>query len=327
MPIKLPHKLPAFKALQREGVMLLSEKLALKQDIRPMKIALVNLMPKKIETETQFARVCSNTPLQIEFSLIRMGTHTSKNSSASHLQEFYRTFGEVQDAHEKYDGVIITGAPIELLPFEEVTYWQELSALMDWTQEHAHATLGVCWGGMAMMYHFHQIQKHPVKNGEKAFGCYRHQNLVPASPYLRGFSDDMTMPVSRWTEMRQEEIDDSNYRTPGQRSGLRTLLGSEEAGPALIEDPKHRSLYLFNHFEYDTETLKEEYDRDVANNVPIKVPVNYFKNDDPTQVPVNRWRGHGHLLYGNWLNQIYQTCPYHMEEIGQVDCEGGRKVR
>jgi len=308
MPIKLPRNLPAFEALQKEGVMLLSEKLALKQDIRPMRIALVNLMPKKIETEIQFARVIGATPIQIDFSLIRMGTHKSKNSSLSHLKEFYKTFCEVRDANEKFDGVIVTGAPIEMLPFEEVTYWDELSDLMDWTQTNVHRTLGVCWGGMAFMYHFHKINKQVLS--EKVFGCYRHQNWCPPSPYLRGFSDDMLMPVSRWTEMRQEDID------AAKGSGLKTLLGSDEAGPALIEDPNHRALYLFNHFEYDTETLKGEYDRDIANNVPIKLPVNYFKNDDPSLPPVNRWRGHGHLLYGNWINEIYQTCPYNIEEIG-----------
>lgn len=308
MPIKLPRNLPAFKNLQEEGVMILSERLALKQDIRPMRIALVNLMPKKIETETQFARVIGATPLQIEFSLIRMGTHKSKNSSESHLKEFYRTFCEVRDSKEKYDGVIITGAPIEIMPFEQVTYWDELSELFNWTQDHVHSTMGVCWGGMAMMYHFHKINKHVLK--KKVFGCYRHQNLFPPSPYLRGFSDDMFMPVSRWTEMRQDEVD------AAKGSGLRTLLGSKDAGPALIEDPKHRALYLYNHFEYDTETLKLEYDRDISNNTPITLPVNYFRDDDPTKPPVNRWRGHGHLLYGNWINQIYQTCPYNLEEIG-----------
>ena len=239
MPIKLPRNLPAFKNLQEEGVMILSERLALKQDIRPMRIALVNLMPKKIETETQFARVIGATPLQIEFSLIRMGTHKSKNSSESHLKEFYRTFCEVRDSKEKYDGVIITGAPIEIMPFEQVTYWDELSELFNWTQDHVHSTMGVCWGGMAMMYHFHKINKHVLK--KKVFGCYRHQNLFPPSPYLRGFSDDMFMPVSRWTEMRQDEVD------AAKGSGLRTLLGSKDAGPALIEDPKHRALYLYNH--------------------------------------------------------------------------------
>lgn len=311
MPIKLPRNLPAFDALLKEGVMLLSENHAIHQDIRPLRIGLVNLMPKKIQTETQFARLVGATPLQIEFNLIRMGQHKPRNTSMSHMKEFYRTFCEVRDADEKYDGLIVTGAPIETLPFEEVLYWDELTALIDWTQTNVHSTLGVCWGGMAMLYHLHGVTKYVLP--KKYFGCYRHRNLDPASPYLRGFSDEMLMPVSRWTEARQSDIDAARNRG----SKLRTLLGSDDAGPALIEDPEHRALYMFNHFEYDTGTLKEEYDRDVANGTPIEVPVNYFQDDDPTKPPYNRWRGHAHLLYGNWINQIYQTSPFDMAEIGR----------
>uniref|UniRef100_A0A7S4JK42 Homoserine O-acetyltransferase n=1 Tax=Odontella aurita TaxID=265563 RepID=A0A7S4JK42_9STRA len=309
MPIKLPRNLPAFDALRREGVMLLSENQAVHQDIRPLKIGLLNLMPKKITTETQFARLIGATPLQIELSLLRMGRHKSKNTSESHLKEFYRTFCQVRDAGEKFDGLIITGAPIETLPFESVGYWDELTELFDWTQTHVHRTLGVCWGGMAMIHHFHGIPKHLLE--EKVFGCYQHKNLDPTSPYLRGFSDACHIPVSRWTEMRQADID------AAEGSGLRTLITCDDAGPALIEDPKHRALYFFNHFEYDTDTLKDEYDRDIANATPIKVPVNYFKNDDPSLKPVNKWRGHGHLFYGSWINTIYQTSPFNIEEIGQ----------
>ncbi|MGV6813352.1 MAG: homoserine O-acetyltransferase MetA [Brevirhabdus sp.] len=305
MPIKLPENLPAFDVLSREGVMVMAEKDAVQQDIRPLRIGLLNLMPKKIQTENQFARLIGATPLQIDLSLIRMTEHRTKNTAAEHMAEFYRPFQDVKD--EKFDGLIITGAPIEHLPFEEVTYWDELKEVMDWTQTNVHSTFGVCWGGMAMAYHFHGLPKHMLEH--KAFGCFRHQNLVPPSPYLRGFSDDCVIPVSRWTEMRQSEI--------GDVSALTTLLGSDEVGPCLVEDTRHNALYIFNHFEYDTGTLKEEYDRDVANGTEINVPTNYYPSDDPTRPPQNRWRSHGHLLYGNWINQIYQTTPYDLDQIGK----------
>ena len=304
MPIKLPADLPAYDVLQREGVMLVSEDEAARQDIRPLRIALLNLMPKKIQTENQFARLIGATPLQIELSLIRMSEHKTRNTASEHMASFYRPFSEVKD--EKFDGLIITGAPIEHLEFDEVTYWEELRQVFAWTQTHVHSTFGVCWGGMAMINHFHDVQKHILDH--KLFGCYRHSNLAPASPYLRGFSDDCVIPVSRWTEMHQTEID----RNPE----LTTLLSSDDAGPCLVEDPKHRALYIFNHFEYDSGSLKQEYDRDVAEGVPIHVPMNYYPNDDPTQPPQNRWRSHAHLLYGNWVNEIYQSTPYDMAEIG-----------
>ena len=304
MPIKIPSRLPAFDVLRNEGVMVLDEELASRQDIRPLRIALLNLMPKKIQTENQFARLIGATPLQIELSLIRMSDHRTRNTAAEHMESFYRPFEEMKA--EKFDGLIITGAPIEHLNFDEVTYWDELREVMEWTQTNIHSTFGVCWGGMAMINHFHGVKKHMLS--EKAFGCFRHRNLAPASPYLRGFSDDCTVPVSRWTEMRQDEVD--------ARPGLTTLLGSDEVGPCLIEDPEHRALYVFNHFEYDRDTLKQEYDRDVENGVPINVPCNYYPEDDPARTPVNRWRSHAHLLYGNWINEIYQTTPFDMNEIG-----------
>jgi homoserine O-succinyltransferase len=230
--------------------------------------------------------------LQIDITLIRMTEHQSKHTSAAHMEAFYRPFAEVRD--RKFDGLIITGAPIEHLDFTEVTYWDELREVFAWTQNNVHSTFGVCWGGMAMINHFHGVQKHLLP--AKAFGCFRHRNLAPASPYLRGFSDDCVIPVSRWTEMRQAEIDAA--------PGLTTLLGSTEVGPCLVEDPAHRALYIFNHFEYDTGTLKEEYDRDVEDGTPINVPTNYYTDDDPARAPLNRWRSHAHLLYGNWLNEI-----------------------
>jgi homoserine O-succinyltransferase/O-acetyltransferase len=304
MPITLPETLPAFDVLSKEGVMVMSPDRAAHQDIRPLRIGLLNLMPKKIQTENQFARLIGATPLQIDFQLIRMTEHETKNTAAEHMAAFYRPFQEVK--HEKFDGLIITGAPIEHLPFEEVTYWDELREVMDWTQTNVQSTFGVCWGGMAMAWHFHQVQKHMLDH--KAFGCFRHRNLAPASPFLRGFSDDFIMPVSRWTEMRQADIDEA--------PGLRTLLTSADTGPCLIEDPCHRALYIINHLEYDSGTLKEEYDRDVAGGTPINVPANYYPDDDPAQPPVNRWRSHAHLLYGNWINEIYQSTPFDLAAIG-----------
>ena len=308
MPIKLPADLPAYDVLSKEGVMVMSEDQASRQDIRPLKIGLLNLMPKKIQTENQFARLIGATPLQIELSLIRMTEHETKNTAAEHMESFYRPFAEVAETGDKFDGLVITGAPIEHLAFDEVTYWQELQQVMDWTQDHVHSSFGVCWGGMAMIYHFHGVQKHILDH--KAFGCIRHHNCAPSSPYLRGFSDDMVMPVSRWTEMKRDEIEAAG--------GLDILIDSAETGPCLVEDKAHRALYIFNHLEYDSGTLKEEYDRDVAAGKPINVPANYYPGDDPSKPPQNRWRSHAHLLYGNWINQIYQTTPFDMNEIGKT---------
>jgi len=308
MPLKLPRTLPAYSVLDREGVMVMDDELAAHQDIRPLKIALLNLMPKKIQTETQFARLIGATPLQIELSLIRMSDHETKNTAAEHMESFYRPFSEVKG--EKFDGLIITGAPIEHLDFEDVSYWSELREVMDWTQTNVHSTFGVCWGGMAMLHHFHNVPKHVLN--EKLFGTYRHANLAPASPYLRGFSDDCVIPVSRWTEVRNDEV---------TAAGLPILLGSDVTGPCLIEDPDHRALYILNHFEYDSDTLKQEYDRDLASvQVPgaqIAMPVGYFPDNDASKPPLNRWRSHAHLLYGNWLSEVYLTTPYDMQRIGQ----------
>ena len=305
MPIKIPADLPAYDVLTREGVMVMSEDQAARQDIRPLRIGLLNLMPKKIQTENQFARLIGATPLQIDFSLIRMSEHQTKNTAAEHMESFYRPFSEVERTDEKFDGLIITGAPIEHLDFAEVTYWDELRRLFDWTQTHVHSTFGVCWGGMAMINHFHGVKKHMLDS--KAFGCFRHRNMDPASPYLRGFSDDCVIPVSRWTEMRQPEIDAA--------PALTTLLASDEVGPCLVQDDAQNALYIFNHLEYDSGTLKQEYDRDIDAGNPINVPCNYYPGDDPTQPPQNRWRSHAHLLYGNWVNEIYQSTPFDLHVI------------
>ena len=302
MPITLPETLPAFDILSREGVMVMGQTRAARQDIRPLRIGMLNLMPMKIQTETQFARLIGATPLQIDLTLIRMTEHQTKNTAPEHMEAFYHTFKEVQD--QFFDGLIITGAPIEHLPFEEVTYWPELVAVMNWTQSHVQSTLGVCWGGMAMAYHFHGVPKHRLDH--KAFGCYPHHNRTPTAPLLRGFSDDVLMPVSRWTEMRQADID---------AAGLTTMLTSDVTGPCLVDDPARRACYLINHLEYDRDTLKQEYDRDVAAGTPIHVPANYYPNDDPSRPPMNRWRGHAHLLYGNWINEIYQSTPFDLTEL------------
>ena len=304
MPIKLPSALPAFDVLRNEGVMVLDEDAAARQDIRPLRIALLNLMPKKIQTENQFARLIGATPLQIELTLIRMSAHQTKNTAAEHMKEFYVPFSNVLD--QKFDGLIITGAPIEHLDFDDVTYWEEIRQVFEWTQTNVHSTFGVCWGAMAMINHFHGVPKHLTL--EKVFGCYRHQVTEPSSPFLRGFSDDCVIPASRWTEMRQSDIDIAG--------DLKTLITSDACGPCLVEDSKHRALYIFNHFEYDSETLKQEYDRDVKEGTDIRIPENYYPDDDPKQPPVNKWRSHAHLLYGNWINQIYQTTEYDLNDIG-----------
>jgi homoserine O-succinyltransferase len=303
MPIKLPNNLPAFNVLQSEGVSVMTEAQASRQDIRPLQIGLLNLMPKKIATETQFARLIGATPLQIEFTLIRMSEHQSKNTSSDHMDAFYTSFQDIK--HRKFDGLVITGAPIEHLSFTDVSYWDEMTEVMNWTQTNVHSTFGVCWGGMAMINHFHKIEKHML--AAKAFGCFRHQRLDESSPYLRGFSDDMVIPVSRWTEVRQDELDAAN---------LTTLLASDKTGPCLVQDDAHRALYVFNHFEYDRDTLKQEYDRDLESGKPINVPDNYYPKDDPTKTPQNRWRSHGHLLYGNWINEIYQSTHFDLSKIG-----------
>ena len=304
MPIKIPKNLPAYKALKDEGVMVLSEAAATRQDIRPLQIGLLNLMPTKIQTETQFARLIGATPLQIELTLIRMSEHHSKNTSPVHMEEFYQPVSKILS--KKFDGLIITGAPIEHLPFKDVTYWTELCKVFEWTKTNVYATFGVCWGGMAMINYFHDIKKHLLD--KKKFGCFWQQNLEKNSPFLRGFSDECLIPISRWTEVKQDEIDRNIH--------LKTLLGSPDTGPCLVEDYKHRAIYIFNHFEYDSDTLKQEYERDKSNSLEARIPKNYFTGDNPELAPSNRWRSHAHLLYGNWINEIYQNTPYDINNIG-----------
>ena len=304
MPIKIPKNLPAFDILQNEGVMVMSSQLAEKQDIRPLQIILLNLMPEKIKTETQFARLIGATPLQIEFTLLRVSSHVSKNTSKEHLENFYKTFDSVRD--KKYDGLIITGAPIEHLPFEAVDYWGELTDIFEWAKSSVHSVFGVCWGAMAMLYYFYAIEKLMLE--KKALGLFRHKNRKVNSHFLRGFSDDLIVPVSRWTEISKHEI--------VKKKKLDILLDSDEVGPCLKEDKERNFLFLLNHLEYDSNTLKEEYVRDKNTEKNFQVPINYFPNNDPKKDPINRWRSHAHLLYGNWINEIYQTTPFEIEKIG-----------
>ncbi|MBX4958610.1 homoserine O-acetyltransferase MetA [Rhizobium lentis] len=304
MPIKIPDMLPAFETLVQEGVRVMTETMAIRQDIRPLQIGLLNLMPNKIKTEVQMARLVGASPLQVELSLIRIGGHKAKNTSEDHLLAFYQTWEEVKQ--RKFDGFIITGAPIELLPYEDVTYWPEMQQILDWTETNVHSTMNVCWGAMAAIYHFHGIPKYELK--EKAFGVYRHRNLKPSSIYLNGFSDNFEVPVSRWTEVRRVDIERSE--------NLEILMESSEMGVCLVHEKRGRRLYMFNHVEYDSTSLSDEYFRDIDAGVPIKMPHNYFPHNDPTLAPQNRWRSHAHLLFGNWINEIYQTTPFDLEEIG-----------
>ena len=283
----------------------MDEDTANRQEGRPLPASIQIFQPKKEQTETQFARLIGASPIQIELTLIRMTEHVSKNTAPAHMESFYHSFQEIK--HRNFDGLIITGAPIEHLPFEEVSYWEELREVMDWTQTNVLSTFGVCWGGMAMIYHHNGVPKHLLP--EKHFGCFRHRNLAPASPFLRGFSDDFTVPVSRWTEVREADMP----------TELDILMHSDEVGPCLIEDKAHRALYIFNHLEYDSDTLAQEYFRDIAKGEKIDVPSDYFPHDDPTQPPENRWRSHAHLLYGNWINEIYQTTNIDINKILEGD--------
>ncbi len=305
MPIKVPDDLPARATLEGEGVMVLRETDAVRQDIRPLRIALLNLMPNKIRTETQFARLLGASPLQVELTLVKITNHVARNTDSGHIASFYRDWEDVRA--ERFDGLVVTGAPVETLPFAQVTYWDELRRIFDWTQTHVHGSFNVCWGAQAAAHHFHGLPKHLLE--EKAFGVYPHRNLAPASPFLRGFSDAFAIPVSRWTELRRDDI--------APDSGLSVLMDSVEGGLGLLDDPAHRALHMFNHIEYESSSLADEYFRDVAANMKVSIPRNYFPDDDPTKPPQNSWRSHAHLLFGNWINQIYQTTPFDLRDIGQ----------
>lgn len=304
MPIKIPDNLPARALLEAEGLSLMADTQAARQDIRPLRIALLNLMPDKPATERQFARLLGASPLQVELSLVQVSSHAPKTTPAEHMLAFYRPWDAVRE--ERFDGLIVTGAPVETMPFEDVGYWNELTAIFDWTRTHVHAGLAVCWGAQAAVRHFHGVPKNQLP--KKASGIFAHDNLAPASPYLRGLADEIDIPVSRWTEVRRQDL-------PADGS-LKVLLDSEESGLCLLEDAHRRWLYLFNHPEYETGTLAAEYARDRLIDPSTPPPRHYFPDDDPARAPRNRWRGHAHLLIGNWLNEVYQTTPFDLGAIG-----------
>ena len=309
MPIKIPDDLPAAERLRNEGVRLIGADEASRQDIRPMQIGLLNLMPDKLTTETQFARLLGATPLQVELTLISTGTYVPSNVSRSHLQSFYATWDAVRD--RKFDGLIITGAPVELLDFKEVKYWDELAGIFEWSRRHVHSTFNVCWGAQAALYHFHGVPKHALP--QKRFGIFRHEVIertdAARPPLMRGFDDEFWVPVSRHTEVREEDLPAS-----GQ---IQVLARSNRAGLCLCEDQANRQIFMFNHLEYDTFTLDREFRRDLEKGSSIEIPHDYYPDDDLNKRPVNRWRAYAHLLFGNWINEIYQTTPYELSAIGR----------
>ena len=304
MPIKIPNQLPATQTLTNENIFVITETRALTQDIRPLKILLLNLMPKKIVTETQLARLLGNTPLQVELELIHTSTHKSRNTPADHLLTFYKTFDDIK--HQKYDGMIITGAPVEQLPFEDVEYWEELCRIFEWSKTNVTSTLHICWGAQAGLYYHYGIDKHLLDG--KLFGIFPHKVERKSSILFRGFDDVFMIPHSRHTTVDREDIE----AVPE----LKILASSEEAGVYAVATDRGRQIYLTGHAEYDAGTLREEYERDVSAGLPITVPCNYFPDDDPTKEPLVTWRGHAHLLFSNWLNYfVYQTTPYDLSEI------------
>jgi homoserine O-succinyltransferase len=305
MPVKIPETLPAKQVLEGENIFVMGEKRAQHQDIRPLKLAILNLMPTKVTTETQLLRLVGNSALQVDITLLHMDSHTSKNTSAEHLLAHYDCFEDVKD--EKFDGLIITGAPVETLPFEQVDYWKELTDLMDWADTHVYSTFNICWGAQAALYHRFSVPKYPLP--AKMFGVFPHRITINHhEKLLRGFDDEFYAPHSRHTEIRAEDI----ARVPE----LDIFSVSDEAGVYIVASKNRRHFFITGHSEYDSLTLKAEYDRDVAKGLPIQVPRYYYQDDDPQKPPVVRWRGHANLLYANWLNYyVYQTTPFEIEKI------------
>ena len=309
MPIKVPDELPARRLLEQEGVDVLGERDAVRQDIRPLRIAILNLMPRKENTEMQLTRLIGATPLQVEVTLLTTGSYAPTNVSRRHLLDFYRTWDDIKD--QKFDGLMITGAPIETLEFEEVIYWEEMKKILDWTQTNVHSTFNICWGAQAALKHFRDVPKHELPN--KMFGVFDHDVLLPESPLLRGFTSQFALPVSRHTETRRADLPDDPM--------LKVLAESPESGLCLLQDDRFRQVYIFNHFEYDAHTLADEYNRDIGEGRTIQIPKNYFPGDDPQFPPENRWRTHAHLLFGNWINAVYQTAPFEAHDIGRLAAE------
>ncbi len=305
MPIQIPNDLPAVETLQQENIFVMPENRASTQDIRPLEIVLLNLMPTKIATETQLSRLLGNTPLQVRLELMHTTTHVAKNISQDHLLNFYKSFEELK--HRKFDGMVITGAPVEHLPFEEVDYWPELCEIMDWSKTNVHSTLHICWGAQAGLYHHYGIQKHQMP--EKMFGVFSHTADYKRSILLRGFDDEFWVPHSRHTTVLREDIE----AVPD----LKILASSKQSGVYAVTNKGGRQIFVTGHSEYDPDTLEKEYLRDKKLGLPIRVPENYYPNDDDTKPPIVRWRGHANLLFSNWLNYfVYQTTPYDIMEIG-----------
>ena len=304
MPIKIPNKLPAAKVLSNENIFVMPEKRASKQDIRPLRIGILNLMPTKIETETQLARLLGNTPLQVEVELVQVSTHKAKNVSQEHMLAFYKTFDEIKDS--KFDGFVITGAPVEKLEFEEVDYWEELCDIMEWTKTNVHSTFHICWGAQAALYYHYGIEKHRLE--EKLSGIYKHKVVYKNPMLMRGFDDEFMVPHSRHTTVRIEDIK--------KCKDIKILAVSEEAGLYAAATEKGKQIFITGHSEYDRDTLKNEYLRDKAAGLNPRVPQNYFPDDDPEKDPIVTWRGHANLIYSNWLNYfVYQSTPYDISEI------------
>ena len=304
MPIKIPADLPATETLHKENIFVMTESRALTQDIRPLKILLLNLMPTKIATETQLARLLGNSPLQVDMEFLQTASHTPKNTSAEHMISFYKHFEDVKD--NKYDGLIITGAPVEQMPFEEVEYWDELCRIMEWSKTNVTSTFHICWGAQAGLYYHYGIQKYPLD--KKLFGVFPHKAEHKRSMLLRGFDDEFWVPQSRHTTVLREDIE--------KHPELKILASSEEAGVYAVATERGKQIFITGHSEYDADTLKNEYLRDKNAGLPIDVPKNYFPNDDDTKEPVVRWRSHANLIYSNWLNYfVYQTTPYNIEDI------------
>lgn len=304
MPIRIPTGLPARETLERENIFVMNEFRASHQDIRPLKIAVLNLMPTKITTETQLIRLLSNSSLQIELTLLQTATHQSRHTSAEHIESFYKNFDDIKD--ENFDGLIITGAPVENLDFAEVNYWDELCGIMDWSKTHVFSTLHICWAAQAGLYHHFGVEKHPLPH--KMFGVFRHYAINPNHPILRGFDEEFLAPHSRHTEVREEDI----AKVPE----LELVAKSDIAGPYIISARNSRMLFVTGHSEYDYDTLSKEYFRDVDKGLDIQIPYNYFPDDDPSKRPRNLWRGHANLLFSNWLNYfVYQNTPYDLSEL------------
>ena len=301
MPIKIPNNLPAQEILENEHIFVMNENRALTQDIRPLKIVILNLMPTKITTETQILRCLANTPLQIEIDLLQTTTHKSKNVSEEHMLAFYQTFDDIKD--NKYDGMIITGAPVEDMEFEEVDYWEELCKIMEWSKDNVQSTFHICWGAQAGLYYHYGIKKYKLK--EKMFGIYKHRLITPKSRLFRGFDEEFYAPHSRHTTVKIEDIE--------KNPNLKLMAVSDEAGAYVVGDKEGTQFFVMGHSDYDADTLAKEYFRDVNKGLDIKIPVNYFPDDDPTKKPVLKWRAHSNLIYSNWLNYfVYQTTPYEL---------------